>query len=205
MARATINEHPDRGRIEFDLARGVPVRAIAKKYGVNMHALTASEKLPPHLKAAHMGARLKAGADLEKLRLDESEASAAKHRHATRAAVAHAGSGDGRRRPQYGGAALLGAFSQIIELVGQYLGEFAQHQIRTTVSVLIPPEYLEFRAALMGALAPLPRCAAGGCRGASSDRGEAAAADPLKRDTFCNCRRRSRGRQHELEASHAAV
>jgi hypothetical protein len=32
MARATINEHPDRGRIEFDLARGVPVRAVAKKY-----------------------------------------------------------------------------------------------------------------------------------------------------------------------------
>jgi hypothetical protein len=38
MARPTINEHPDRGRIEYDLARGVPVRAIAKKYDVNIHA-----------------------------------------------------------------------------------------------------------------------------------------------------------------------
>ena len=75
MARATINEHPDRGRIEFDLARGVPVRAVAKKYGVNMHALyRLLKKLPPQLKAAHMGARLKAGTDLEKLRPDESEA-----------------------------------------------------------------------------------------------------------------------------------
>ncbi len=52
MARATINEHPDRGRIEFDLARGVPVRAVAKKYGVNMHALyRLLKKLSPQLKA----------------------------------------------------------------------------------------------------------------------------------------------------------
>ncbi len=39
MARTTIAQHPDRGRIEFDLARGVPVRAVAKKYGVGLHAL----------------------------------------------------------------------------------------------------------------------------------------------------------------------
>ena len=53
-------------------------------------------------------------------------------------------------------ALLAGRILQTVELAGKYLGEFAQHQIRTTVSVLIQPEYLEMRAALVSALAPYP-------------------------------------------------
>jgi len=156
MARATINEHPDRGRIEFDLARGVPVRAVAKKYGVNVHALyRLLKKLPPQLRAAHMGARLKAGADLEKLRLDESEALL--QNIATQRARLLLMQDSAMDAGDYNTAALLaGRILQSVELAGKYLGEFAQHQIRTTVSVLISPEYLEFRAALLRALAPYP-------------------------------------------------
>ena len=75
MARPTINDNPDRPRIEYDLARGVPPRRVARKYAISIHACyRLLKRLPPQLRAAHMGARLKAGADLEKLRLDESEA-----------------------------------------------------------------------------------------------------------------------------------
>ena len=51
---------------------------------------------------------------------------------------------------------IAGAIHRNLELVGKYLGEFAQHQIRTTVSVLVQPEYLQMRAALVRALQPYP-------------------------------------------------
>ena len=41
-----------------------------------------------------------------------------------------------------------------LELVGKYLGEFAQHSVSTTISILVTPEYLDLRAALLRALAP---------------------------------------------------
>jgi hypothetical protein len=154
MPRATIDLHPDRGRIEFDLARGVPVRTIANKYSVNLHVLYRyRKKLPPQLRAAHMGARLKAGADLEKLRLDESEALL--QNIATQRARLLLMQDSAMDAADHHMAALIaGRILQSIELAGKYLGEFAAHQVRTTVSVLISPEYLEFRTALMRALAP---------------------------------------------------
>jgi hypothetical protein len=156
MARPTINDNPDRPRLEYDLARGVPPRTVAKKYRVNVHACyRLLKRLPPQLRAAHMGARLKAGADLEKLRLDES--SGLLQNLATQRARLLLCQDSAL---EVGDVAKVGYIAGVIhrnlELVGKYLGEFAQHQIRTTVSVLIQPEYLEFRASLMRALAPYP-------------------------------------------------
>jgi hypothetical protein len=111
--------------------------------------------MPPQLRAKHMGARLKAGADLERLRLDESESilqNLALQRARLLLSQDHALEvGDGREVTY-----ISGEIHRNIKLVGQYLGEFAQHQIKTSVSVLIQPEYLEMRAALMRALAPFP-------------------------------------------------
>jgi hypothetical protein len=156
MARPTINEHPDRGRIEFDLARGVPPRTVAKKYSVGLHACyRLLKKLPPQLRAAHMGQRLRAGADLEKLRLDESEAIL--QNIATQRARLLLMQDSAMDAGDHHTAALIsGRILQSIELAGKYLGEFASHQVKTTVTMLISPEYLEFRAALMRALAPFP-------------------------------------------------
>jgi hypothetical protein len=156
MPRATIDLHPDRARIEFDLARGVPVRTIANKYSVNLHVLYRyRKKLPPQLRAAHMGARLKAGADLEKLRLDESEA-LLQNIASQRARLLLMQDAAMDAADHHMAALIAGRILQSIELAGKYLGEFAQHQIRTSVSVLIQPEYLEFRTALMRALEPYP-------------------------------------------------
>ncbi len=102
-----------------------------------------------------MGARLKAGADLEKLRLDESEALL--QNIATQRARLLLMQDCAMDAGDHNTAALIaGRILHSIEPAGKYLGEFAQHQIQTTVSVLISPEYLEFRAALMRALAPFP-------------------------------------------------
>jgi hypothetical protein len=156
MAHPTINEHPDRARIEFDLARGVPPRTVAKKYGVGLHACyRLLKRLPPQLRAAHVGQRLKAGADLEKLRIDESEGLlqnlATQRARLLLCQDAALEAGDAAKV-----AYIAGTIHRNLELVGKYLGEFAQHQITTTVSVLVSPEYLEFRSALMRALAPYP-------------------------------------------------
>ncbi len=153
---STILDHPDRARIEHDLARGVPVRVIAKKHGISIHVLYRyKSQLPPQLKTAHLGAKLKVGADLEKLRLDESEGllvglaqQRARLLMCQDAALLRE---DGREA-----TFIASEIHRNLKLVGQYLGEFAQHQIKTTVSVLIQPEYLEMRAALMRALMPYP-------------------------------------------------
>jgi hypothetical protein len=178
MARATINEHPDRGRIEFDLARGVPVRAVAKKYGVHIVTLyRLRARLPAQLKAAHMGQRLRAGADLEKLRLDESEALL--QNIATQRARLLLMQDSAMDAGDHHMAALIaGRILQSIELAGKYLGEFAQHQIRTTVSVLVSPEYLEFRAALMRALAPFPEARLAVAMALHTVEAKSAATDP---------------------------
>ncbi len=34
-SRSVILDHPDRARIEYDLARGVPVRVVARKYKIS--------------------------------------------------------------------------------------------------------------------------------------------------------------------------
>jgi hypothetical protein len=47
---------------------------------------------------------------------------------------------------------LAGQIHRNLELVGKYLGEFAQHSVTTTISLLVTPEYLELSAALLRAL-----------------------------------------------------
>ncbi len=155
-SRSAILDHPDRARIEYDLARGVPVRVVARKYQISKDsAYRYLRKMPPQLRAAHAGAKLRAGADLEKLRIDESEG-LLQNLATQRARLLLLQ--DAAMETENPGLAtqISGAIHRNLELVGKYLGEFAQHQIRTTVSVLVQPEYLQMRAALVRALQPYP-------------------------------------------------
>ncbi len=155
-SRSVIVDHPDRGRIEYDLARGAPVRVVARKYKISKDsAYRYLRKMPAQLRAAHLGKKLRAAADLEKLRIDESEGllqNLASQRARLLLLQDQALDADN------GGLAtqISGAIHRNLELVGKYLGEFASHQIKTTVSVLVQPEYLQMRAALVGALRPYP-------------------------------------------------
>src|SRR5262245_33441338 len=154
--RNVILDHPDRARIEFDLARGVPVRVVARKYNVSKDsAYRYLRKMPPQFRAAHLGNLLKAGADLERLRVDESEGllqNLATQRARLLLLQDHA------MDTENGGLAtqISGAIHRNLELIAKLLGELASHQVRTNISVLVTPQYLELRAALVRALAPYP-------------------------------------------------
>jgi hypothetical protein len=154
VCKSTITEHVDCARIERDLALGRPLARIAKKYGVSVAAAHRhKKKLPPQLKAALAAHALRPAEDLEKLRIEESEGLLS-HLAAQRARLLI--SQDACMEAEQFGlvAQLASGVHRNIELVGKYLGEFSQHSVSTTISILVTPEYLELRSALLRALQP---------------------------------------------------
>jgi hypothetical protein len=153
---STILLHPDRARIEYDLARGVPPRTVSKKYGPTIWALYRfRKKLPPQLRAAAIGRKLKAGAELDALREDESQGilqNLALQRARLLLVQDQALEGGDTREVTL----ISDAIARNISLTGRYLGEFAAHSVTTSVSVLISAEYLDLRTDLLRALAPYP-------------------------------------------------
>jgi hypothetical protein len=152
--RSTIVGHPDQARIERDLALGRPLQRIARKYGISKDAAWRHKKnLPPQLKTALAGHALAPGQDLDKIRVDESEGLLANL--AAQRARLLIGQDVALEAEQFGLVAQLASgIHRNLELVGKYLGEFAQHSVHTTVSILVSPEYLTLRTALLQALAP---------------------------------------------------
>jgi hypothetical protein len=148
--------HPDRARVEFDLARGIPVRAVSKKYDVTIWALYRfKRKLPPQLRAAAIGKKLKTGADLDALREDESQGilqNLALQRARLLLVQDQALEKDDVREVTL----VADAIGRNIALTGKYLGEFAAHSVSTSINVLISSEYLDLRCDLLRALAPYP-------------------------------------------------
>jgi hypothetical protein len=152
--KSSITEHVDRARIERDLALGRPLSRIAKKYKISTTAAWRHKrKLPPQLKAALAAHALRPAEDLEKLRIEESE-SLLSNLAAQRARLLI--SQDACMELEQFGlvAQLASGIHRNLELVGKYLGEFASHSTQTTISILITPEYLDLRAALLRALQP---------------------------------------------------
>lgn len=151
-----VTRHEARAAIERDLALGVPLRRLANKYGVSKDALCRHrKKLPPQLKAAMLAQSLRPEVDLETLRTSESEGLLANL--AVQRSRLLLWQDSAQEAEQFGLATQISAqLHRNLELVGKYLGEFAQHHIVSNVSVLVSPQYLELRAALLKALAPHP-------------------------------------------------
>jgi hypothetical protein len=153
---SSILSHPDRGRIEFDVARGLPMRAVSKKYDVTIWALYRfRKKLPPQLRAAAIGRKLKSGAELDALREDESQGilqNLALQRARLLLVQDQALEKDDVREVTL----VADAIARNISLTGRYLGEFAAHSVQTSINVLISAEYLDLRTDLLRALAPFP-------------------------------------------------
>jgi hypothetical protein len=154
--RRPIKNHKDRGQIEFELATGKSVRAIANKFGVHEKALYRHKKnLPPQLKAAYIGNLLAPGVDLETLKTQESEGllqSLATQR--ARLLITQ----DQAMEDSDGAlvATLSRAIHDNLRLVGTYLGELQSHSTQHVINVLLTPEYLQLRNALIRALGPFP-------------------------------------------------
>ncbi len=155
--RKSIRDREDRAEIEFKLATGQSVRQIANDHGVHESALHKWRKrnLSPQLCSAYMGRLLKPGVDLEKLKTEES--SGLLQSLATQRARLLL-SQDAALELENGQlvATLSNAIHRNLELVARYLGEMQQHSTKTVQHVLMTPEYLALRAALIKALAPFP-------------------------------------------------
>jgi hypothetical protein len=154
--RTPIRLREDRERIEYDLATGKSIRQLANKYGVHEQALYKHrEKLPPQLRAAYIGQLLAPGVSLEEIKTTESEG-ILKTLASQRARLYI--EQDRAIEDENGQlvATLANAIHRNTELVARYLGEMQAHSTQTTISVLLLPEYLQLRNALLRALAPFP-------------------------------------------------
>jgi hypothetical protein len=156
MKKSDVINHSDRAAIEYGLARGTPVRQLARKYGLSIDSLYRFRaKMSPQLRAQHMAKRLKASADLDKLRVEESESilsNLAQQRvrlWGLQDAAIEAGD---RREAAYIGDVIL----RTVKLASAYLGEFSKHEVHTNVNVMISEGYLRLRSRMMQALAPFP-------------------------------------------------
>jgi hypothetical protein len=117
--------------------------------------------IPPRLKAKLTANVLAPGADLDKLRLEESEGLLA-HLASQRARLLLAQDMAVEAEQLHLVVSTAGQIHRNLELVGKYLGEFAQHHVTTQISILVSPEYLQLRAALLRAASGGP-ARRGGC------------------------------------------
>ena len=156
MSQSSITKHVDRVAIERDLAIGLPLRRLARKYGLSKDALCRyRKKLPPQLRAAMLAQSLRPEVDLDKLRTVESEGLLVNL--AAQRAKLLLWQDAAASAEQFGVAAQIAAqINANLALTGRYLGELGVHHTVTSVSVLVSPQYLELRSALLRALEPYP-------------------------------------------------
>jgi hypothetical protein len=145
MTRPKIDDHPERERIEFDLALGKSVRTTAAKYGVSKSAChRLLQRLPPHIRAANLAALLAPDMDLDALRTEES-----------RGLIAIVASQRARlhliqdRAMASGDDALAikaaAAIHRGVELLGEFLGQFVSKTESTSISIICSPAYAKLR------------------------------------------------------------
>jgi hypothetical protein len=157
VSRSPIERDSRRPEIEKSLAMGVAVNQVARKFGYTPQSiLRFRNRMPQQLKAAIVAATLKPKeADLDKLRIDESEG-----------ILGNLASQRARlllcqdQCMENGAVTQVGYLSNIIhrniELTGKYLGLFAQHHVSTNVNILLSEDYLRLRQKLILALRPFP-------------------------------------------------
>ena len=157
--RSSIDKHPEREAIYRDLALGTPLRTLSKKYGPSITALhNAKHKMPATLRQAMLASALRPSErDLEKLKTEESVGllSNLSMQRVRLLLMQDACIGS----EQYGVAAQIAAqIHQNLRIVGQYLGELVSqhHTTSTSVSLVLSPQYLALRHAILLALAPYP-------------------------------------------------
>ena len=177
---SSVTKHPDRAAIEMALAKGTPVRHIAKRHNVSIHVLYRYKAaLPPQLRVKHVAHRLKAGADLEQLKITESEGilqNLAMQR-CRLLLVQDAALEAGDRREV---AHIADCLNRNIKSTGQYLGEFQKISTQVSLNILVSDEYLTLRSQLMGALAPFPAARKAVALALQASEAKAAAQPPMK-------------------------
>jgi DNA-binding transcriptional ArsR family regulator len=155
-----IDGHPAKAEIELAIAIGESAGSIAKRFDLAKSTVRRHVKrLPPYLKAAALGDLLAPGRDLEALKVEEGKG-----------LIALFASQRARCLLVQDKALELGehqlalqASREIIrvgELLARYLGKLDQHSTSTAISVIVSPEYLKLRNAVVQVLRAYPEALA---------------------------------------------
>lgn len=157
MTQCTVCNSPHRASIELGLANKVPLRTVAKRYGISYHACHRHLKnhMPPQLIAQLLTREPMTEIDLEKLRVTESEGLlhclVAQRGRLYKLADEAETLGDIRAA-----SGVHGQISRNLELTGKLLGDIRAGTTNITQNVLVNPVYHQVRMAVVQALRPHP-------------------------------------------------
>jgi len=156
LSRCTICSHREHAALDLALARGVGVRALARRYKLGIDSLYrhSNNHLPPQLRAALVAGPDIEGVDLDRLRDTESQSLlmnliALRNRLLSGLDAAEEAGDSGMV------ARVANQLHRNLEITGELLGDLSTGG--TTINnVLILPAYVEMRVALVKALQPFP-------------------------------------------------
>src|SRR5262245_23058108 len=158
-SKCTICSHREAQNIDLALARGVSVTALSRRYKVSTDSLYRHSKahLSPVLRA-----KLIAGPDLA-IDLDKLKETESQSLLANLVALRHRLFASLDAAEEYGDGAMVtrvaSALHTNLELTGKLLGDLGVGST-TNVNVLIQPQYIELRVALVQALGAFPEARA---------------------------------------------
>ncbi len=156
MGACSACTHGERGAIDASLCRGTSYRILAKRYGLSIAALGRHRRshLPERLRDK-LGALALVGPteiSLDALRRDESEGLLS-HLVNQRARL-YSILGEAEEEDFKAAAAIHARLTANLELTAKLLDQIGGHSTTIQNNLIVAPEYLALRAALLKALAP---------------------------------------------------
>jgi hypothetical protein len=149
-----------RHQVEIGLTHGISAPVLAKRFALSRDAILRHSKnhLTPTQRAAILAAQRPSEIDLDALRQTESEGLLG-HLVTQRARLQKYGDTAFEFGDVKGAVAVESAIVNNLNLTARLLGQLVQvHDVRHT-SLLVSPDYLRMRAALVDALRPFPEAA----------------------------------------------
>ena len=153
---STILSHPQVAQIELELARGISIKNIARRYSLSRDALYRHRRrMSPQLKAQLRIAQDTRPIDLEKLRETESTG-LLQHLMSLRGRAYNTLTACDEANDSAGSARMHNVILRNLETTGKLLGELDTGARTVVNNLTITGEYLELRHKIVRALAPFP-------------------------------------------------
>jgi hypothetical protein len=155
--------HPERHLIDDGIAKHASRTGMAQRFGISIHVLDRHRRR--HIPAAVVAQALApiaekwTGQHLDELRTVESERLLS-NAVLVRRKLYHLAESAENSCNYAGATAAYGRILQSLELIGKLLNQFTTHAHVTHSALLVSPDYLRLRSALLTALLPFPEARA---------------------------------------------
>jgi transposase-like protein len=157
--RTPLRKRKDFAEIEFRLACGESIMALAKEYDIARNVLIKHRKnMSPELKAAFVGHMLAPGVSLEKIKAKESEGLLRNlaYQRGVMEITQRESLADKDRQAAISAANVV---IRIDEMIAKYLGVIANHSTQTVLNYHLTPQFRDMQNAIIQALEPYPDAA----------------------------------------------